>query len=244
VKEISYVFKYFLFAPLAFALLAPLAAVHAAADQPRIVRSISMSGHGEARAVPDLASISMGVMTSGATAQEALAANTAAMTKLLGVLKAAGIEEKDTTTSNFSVGPRYDFGQGGTQPPKVVGYDVNNMVTVVVRKTETLGTVLDAAVSAGSNQIQGIMFTVSKPEAMLDIARKEAVAEARRKAELYATAGGFALGQIISLNEGGSYQPPVPVLAKAMAADAAGAVPIAQGEQTLGIDVNIVWEIK
>jgi uncharacterized protein len=238
------VFKYFLFAPLALALLSPLAAVSAAADQPRIVRSISMSGHGEARAVPDLASISMGVMTSGASAQEALAANTAAMSKLMDVLKAAGISEKDTATSNFSVGPRFDFGQGGTQPPKVVGYEVSNMVTANVRRVETLGTVLDAAVSAGSNQIHGVTFSVSKPETMLDDARKAAVADARRKAGLYAAAGGFALGQIISLNEGSTYQPPVPVLAKTMAAEAAGAVPIAQGEQTLGIDVNIVWEIK
>jgi uncharacterized protein YggE len=103
--------------------------------------------------------------------------------------------------------------------------------------------VLDAAVSAGSNQIQGISFSVSKPDAMLDEARKKAVADARRKAEIYVAAGGFSLGQIISLTEGGGYQPPMP-MAKTMAAEAASTPPIVQGEQTLAIDVNVVWEIK
>jgi uncharacterized protein YggE len=118
------------------------------------------------------------------------------------------------------------------------------MVTIIVRKAEGLGSVLDAAVGAGSNQIQGIMFTVSKPEALLDAARKEAITDARRKAELYAAAGGFALGQILSLSEGGGYQPPVPMLGKAMAAEVSTDVPISRGEHTLGVDIIAVWEIK
>lgn len=215
------------------------------AEEAQRVRSISVAGHGEVKAVPDLASVSMGVMTSGKTAKDALAANSKAMNELMAVLKKAGIEQKDIATSSFFVGPRYDYGQGGSQPPKLAGYDVSNMVTVTVRKIEAMGVVLDAAAGAGTNQIQGISFTVSKPETMLDEARKEAVAEARRKAEIYAAAGGFSLGQIVSLNEGVGYQPPVPMMAKTMAADAAGAPPpISQGEQALAIDVNVVWEIK
>jgi uncharacterized protein YggE len=229
---------------LALVLMVPATLTPAFSEEAKIVRSISISGHSEVKAVPDLASVSMGVAATGTTAQEALAANTAAMNKLMEMLKSAGIEPKDIATSNFSVGPRYDYGQGGTQPPKVVGYDVNNMVSVVVRKIEGLGAILDAAVSAGSNQIHGISFSISKPEILLDIARKEAVADARRKAELYAAAGGFAIGQIISLNEGGGYQPPVPVLAKSVAMSAEAAVPISQGEQALAVDVNVVWEIK
>jgi uncharacterized protein YggE len=225
---------------LAFLLLLPAIA---SADDAKIVRSISVSGHGEVQAVPDLATISMGVMTSSITAKEALTANSKAMNELMEVLEKAGIEAKDIATSNFNVGPRYDYGQGGSLPPKLVGYEVSNVVTVIVRKIDAMGDVLDAGVSAGSNQIHGISFSVSKPDAKLDEARKEAVADARRKAEIYAAAGGIALGQIISLNEGGGYQPPMP-MAKTMAAEAAGAPPIAQGEQTLAIDVNVVWEIK
>jgi uncharacterized protein YggE len=228
-----------LFSILAFVFLAFMPAI-ASAEEAKLVRSISVSGHGEVQAVPDLATISVGVMTSSITAKEALAANSKAMNELMEVLKKAGIETKDIATSNFNVGPRYDYGQG-SQPPKLVGYDVSNMVTVIARKIEGMGGVLDAAVSAGSNQIQGISFSVSKPDAMLDEARKKAVADARRKAEIYVAAGGFSLGQIISLTEGGGYQLP---MAKTMAAEAASTPPIAQGEQTLAIDVNVVWEIK
>ncbi len=230
-----------LFSILAFVFLAFMPAI-ASAEEAKLVRSISVGGHGEVQAVPDLATISVGVMTSSITAKEALAANSKAMNELMEVLKKAGIETKDIATSNFNVGPRYDYGQG-SQPPKLVGYDVSNMVTVIVRKIEGMGGVLDAAVSAGSNQIQGISFSVSKPDAMLDEARKKAVADARRKAEIYVAAGGFSLGQIISLTEGGGYQPPMP-MAKTMAAEAASTPPIVQGEQTLAIDVNVVWEIK
>ena len=231
-------------------LLATLAAAvliltPAMAEENKLTRMISISGHGEVRAVPDLATVSLGVMTTAATAQEALASNTKAMTDLLTVLKQQGVAERDTATSNFNVQPRYDYGQGGTQPPKVVGYDVSNTVTVIARKIESLGDLLDKAVGAGSNQIFGIGFSVSKLDALVDTARKNAVADARRKAEIYAAAGGFTLGDIISLSEGGGYQPPMPMVIKsAMAADGAGAVPVAQGEQALSVDVSIVWAIK
>jgi uncharacterized protein len=216
----------------------------ALADETKVNRSISISGHGEARAVPDIATISLGVMSSAETAQAALAANTKTMTELMALLKQAGIAEGDIATSNFSVNPRYDYGQGGTQPPKVVGYDVINTVTVTARRIVMLGDLLDKAVEAGSNQIYGISFSVSKPEAMLDEGRKAAVADARRKAEIYATTAGFTLGDIISLSEGGGYQPPMPMVMKSAMAEGAGPVPVAQGEHTLAVDVNVVWAIK
>lgn len=217
----------------------------ALAGEAKVTRMISISGHGEVRTVPDLASISLGVVSSADTAQAALAANSKTMTDLVALLKQAGIEERDIATSNFSVNPRYDYGQPEKpQPPKVVGYDVTNTVTITARKIAMLGDLLDKAVSAGSNQIYGISFSVSKPDAMLDEARKLAVADARHKAEIYAAAGGFALGDIISVAEGSGFQPPIPMQAKTMRAEASADVPIAQGEQALSIDVSIVWEIE
>lgn len=230
---------------LAILTAALLVLTPAVADEGKVNRMISVSGHGEVLAVPDLATVSLGVMTSAETAQEALAANTKAMNDLLAVLQQQGVAGRDIATSNFNVQPRYDYGQGGTQPAKVVGYDVSNTVTVVARKVEALGDLLDRAVGAGSNQIHGIGFSVAKADALLDTARKNAVADARRKAEIYAAAGGFALGDIISLSEGGGIQPPMPMVMKsAMASDSAGPVPVAQGEQALAVDVSIVWEIK
>jgi uncharacterized protein len=229
-------------AVISFWALAAIIPAHA--EEAKMLRTISISGHGEVRVVPDLAIVNVGVSTQGATAREALDGNTKAMRALLDTLKKAGIEDRDMATSNFSVGPRLDYGNNNGQPPKVVGYDVNNMVTLTVRKVEDLGEMLDVAVSTGSNTINGISFSVSKPDDFVMEARKAAVIDARSKADTYAAAGGFKIGNIITINEGTSYQPPTPYLAKASRSDAADAVPIAQGEQALTVDVSITYEIK
>lgn len=225
-------------------LIVVMAGLPVQAEEAKMMRTVSISGHGEVRVVPDLAVITVGVTTQGQSAREALDANTKSMKTLLDTLKKAGIEDRDMATSNFSVGPRLDYGSNNGQPPKVVGYDVNNMVTITVRKIEDLGELLDVAVSTGSNTINGISFSVSKPDDHVTEARKAAVADARKKADTYATAGGFKIGNILSINEGTTYQPPMPYMAKSARAEASDAVPIAQGEQALSVDVNITYEIK
>ena len=187
--------------------LAVLAAAPAFAEETKMPRTISLVGHGELRVAPDMAIVTVGVLKQAATAAEALAANTAAMTAVIAALKAAGIEAKDIQTSNFMVAPRYDYGDN-TQPPKLTGYDVSNNVTVIVRSIAMLGGLLDTLVSAGSNQINGISFQVSKPDAALDDARKLATEDATRKARLYAEAMHLELGPVLSLSEGVTYAPP------------------------------------
>jgi uncharacterized protein YggE len=206
-------------------------------------RLVVITGHGEVKAAPDMAIITVGVMTQSQTAREAVSANNAAMAKVIASLKSAAIADKDIQTSNFSVNPRYEY-PDNTQP-RLIGYDVVNSVTVAVRNLETLGTVLDKVVSEGSNQINGIMFTLANPDPLTDEARKLAVADARRKAEIYAKAAGIGLGRVMSLSESGGGPPPVPVYGRvAMKAEAASSVPVAQGEQTVTVDVNIAWEIN
>jgi uncharacterized protein len=228
----------------ALSLIAVLASNPVQAEEAKLARTVSISGHGEVRVVPDLAVISVGVTTQGQSAREALDSNTKAMKTLLDTLKKAGIEDRDMATSNFSVGPRLDYGNNTGQPPKVVGYDVNNMVTITVRKIDDVGELLDVAVSTGSNTINGISFSVSKPDTFITEARTAAVLDARSKADTYAAAGGFKIGNILSITEGTAYQPPQPYLAKAARAEASDAVPIAQGEQALSVDVSITYEIK
>ncbi|MCA3559653.1 MAG: SIMPL domain-containing protein [Aestuariivirga sp.] len=229
----------------AAAIMGLLAAVSPAfADGGKMPRIVSLTGHGEVRSTPDIAFVTSGVTTQGATAAEALAANTKAMTGLFAALKDAGIESKDIQTSDFSVQPRYDFSNG--QAPKLVGYDVSNNVTVKLRKVDTLGALLDKMVQSGSNQVSGISFDVSKREEAMDEARKLATQDATRKAKLYADAMGIELGNVMQISEGSSTMPqPVPFVrgATMMKADAAP-VPVAAGEQTLAADVNIIWEIK
>jgi uncharacterized protein len=213
------------------------------AEDQKLPRTIALTGHGEARVAPDLVVVTIGVSSTAATAAEALRANSANMTAVFATLKDGGIADKDVQTANFTVQPRYDYSDN-SQPPKLAGYDVSNMVTVTVRKIDSLGTLLDKVVTAGSNQINGIAFQVSEPQAALDEARQEAVRDAARKAGVYTTAANVKLGPVISISEGPGYQPPVPVQVKMVRAEADGAPPVAQGEATLSVDVNIVWEIN
>lgn len=234
----------FTLAASAFAALLA-AASPSFADEVKMPRTISLSGHGEVKSAPDMAVVTAGVMTQGASAAEALAANTTAMTSLFSALKDEGIAEKDMQTSNFMIQPRYDYNDG-KQPPLLVGYDVSNNVTVTVHKIDGLGALLDKVVKAGSNQINGISFDVSNPTEGLDEARKLAVADATRKAKLYAAAMGVNLGPVLTVSEGTNYQPPVPMLRTTAApmADGGRPVPVAAGEETLAMDVNITWEIQ
>lgn len=227
---------------LAGIFLTLLSVFPAFADDARPPRTMTLTGHGEVRVTPDMAVVMIGVLSQGDTAADALKANTAAMQAVLASLKDAGVAEKDIQTSNFTVQPRYDY-NNNAQPPRLVGYDVSNNVTVAVRKLDSLGAVLDKAVSAGSNQINGVLFQVAKPGAAMDEARELAVADAARKARVYAGASAVALGGILSISEGQSMQPPIPMQAQTMRTEKAD-VPIAQGEQVLSVDVNVVWEIK
>jgi uncharacterized protein len=216
----------------------------ATAQEMKMPRTLTLVGHGEVRMEPDVVMITVGVMNQGTTAAEALAANTAAMTAVFDTLKAAGVEPKDTQTSNFMVQPRYDY-NNNIQLPRLIGYDVSNNVTITMRQIDALGGLLDKLVQAGSNQIQGITFQISSPEAALDEARKRATEDASHKARLYAGAMNVSLGAVQSISEGVRYEPPVPMRMKAARAEAMSAdVPIAGGEQVLAVHVNITWEIQ
>ena len=174
-------------AVLGLALLGALPAAHADDEKPR--RSITVSASGTVSVEPDQARITSGVTADGATAREALTANTAAMQKVIGALKEAGIDAKDIQTASFRVEPRYTRPIEG-QAPKIDGYSVTNEVQVLVRDLDKLGDILDRLVTAGANQTAGLNFEVSKAETLLDEARQQAVANALRRAKLYAAAAG------------------------------------------------------
>ena len=222
-------------------------AVPAIAEDNTMHRLMTLNGHGEVRKAPDMAFINIGVTTTAETAKQALADNTTKMTAVLATIKSAGVEDKDIQTSDFAINPRIDYGNNSSsppQPPRTIGYDVTNNVSLSVRKIETLGELLDKVVESGSNQINGIQFSVSDPDIALDKARTVAVADARRKAELYAKAAGVTLGDIVSISEASAGPGPVVMRAKAAMMAEGAPAPIAGGEQTLSMDVNITWSIK
>ncbi len=231
-------------------LLSALALTAALCATPALAGQISISGTGEVAAAPDMAFVNSGVTSQGATAAEALAANTAAMNELITTLKAAGIESRDIQTSGFSVNPNYVYSDardanGYQLPPKISGYQVYNTVNVRVRDLATLGAVLDKAVTVGANTINGITFSVADPAPLLDEARKLAFADAKKKAGLYAEVAGETLGDIESISESQGYSQPEPYMMRAVAADAAASpVPVETGELTFSINVQVAWDLE
>ncbi len=224
-----------------FVTILALAGPAVAADGP--AATISVSGEGRVEIAPDMATVSLGVTTDAETAAAAMAANSEGVSAVIARLTAAGIEDRDIQTSGLSLGPRYDYGRSDGSAPTVVGYTASNMVTVRVRALDTLGAVLDGVVSGGANTLNGLSFGVVEDREVLDEARRRAVAEARRKAELYADAAGVTLGRVISISEQGGYAPPMP-MAMAEASFAKGAdVPVAPGEMSFGATVVVVYEI-
>lgn len=208
--------------------------------------TITISGEGMVSAAPDIAVLTSGVVTENKDAAAALKANSEAMQKVIATFRDAGVEERDIATSGFSVQPRYHYaqpGNNGQESPRITGYEVRNTVTVKVRDLAKLGGVLDAAVAGGSNQIDNLSLDVDKADELLDEARKSAVADARRKAELYAETAGVKLGRVVSISETtGTMPPPRPFAMRAQAAKAD--VPIAGGEQDLTVNVNMTWQIE
>ncbi|MFL1874238.1 SIMPL domain-containing protein, partial [Hansschlegelia beijingensis] len=185
---------------LAIALAALPLAAHAEGE--RREPSVSVVGEGSVSAVPDLAMVTSGVVSRAPTAAAALKANAAAMTKVMAALKDAGVEERDIATSGLSVQPQYDYGDGSApRTPKLVGYEVRNAVTVRSRALDKIGDLIDSLVTAGSNQIENLAFEVSDRSEKLDGARREAMADARRKAEIYAAGVGASLGAPLAVSE-------------------------------------------
>lgn len=207
--------------------------------------TLILNGLGEVSAAPDQVTITMGVVTQGDTAAEALAENTERLSAVFDVLDSAGIDGRDRQTSGLSINPIWERERGNNPPPpKIVGYTVSNNVSVRVRDLGNLGAVLDAVVRDGANNFQGLSFGVENAQPLQDEARKAAVADALRKAELYAEAMGVELGPIRSIGESGS-APPMMMRAEAAMAFAADAapVPIAGGEVTFRANVSITWEL-
>jgi uncharacterized protein YggE len=200
---------------------------------------ISVTGEATVSAPPDQAQIEAGVTTEAKTAREASDANNAAMGKVLLALKGAGIEEKDFQTSRLSLQPQ--IAPNRADPSAIVGYRATNRVTLRLRDVTKVASVIDTLVAAGANDIGGINFTVSQASKLLDEAREQAIADARRKAEIYAKATGVTLGAPLAVSEGGT---PGPIPYRRMAAGMAAATPVAQGEETLQVTVSVSWAIK
>lgn len=228
---------------------------------------LSVSGQGESLSEPDMAVFSAGVTTQGQTASAALQENSRAMEQVVAALERAGIAARDIQTSNLSVSPVYRDPQreaamaarmGGPYvppPPEdmlpvIVAYRANNTISVRQRELGDYGAIIDALASAGANQIDGPSFQMERPEPALDEARRAAVADARRKAELYAAAAGLRIVRVLSIAEGGNYsRPQYRTFGESMAIappppPPAPPPPFSPGEMQTSATVSVTYELS
>ncbi|MCK7472871.1 MAG: SIMPL domain-containing protein [Rhodopseudomonas palustris] len=222
------------------AAAALMAAVPPALAETALPPAISVVGEASIQVPPDLATIDGGVSTDAKTAKEAAAANAEAMAKVIQALKASGIRDEDLQTSRLSLLPQY-AAPSRPGPNSLTGYRASNRVTVRLTDVSKVASVIDILVGAGANEIGGINFSVAAPSKLLDQARDKAMADARRKAEIYARAAGVALGAPLSIAEDTAQ---TPATYRRMATGLAAAAPVAVGEETLSVNVSVSWAIK
>jgi uncharacterized protein len=228
--------------PLAFiAILIALTGPVLAEDR---LPTLSTAGQGKISAAPDIAIVTLGVVSRAGSARAALNANNADMERLIAAIRAESVADKDIATTGFSISPIYSQpprpqpGEAAIEP-KIVAYQVSNQLRTVLRDLAATGRVLDKAVSAGANQAASIHFDIDNRKALLDEAIILAIGDARRKAELMAEAAGVRLVRIlnVSTNQGGSGP------RREAVAFSVQAVPVMGGELAISASVTIEWEI-
>ncbi|HET7707974.1 MAG TPA: SIMPL domain-containing protein [Sphingomicrobium sp.] len=234
---------------LALAATTAIASIPAAAQvgapvfaQPVAGTRLDISATGEVSRVPDIAVISAGVVTRASSAVQALAENAARMDRVRAALKRAGIAERDIQTSTVSLNPDYRYAEN--QPPQLTGYNATNTVNVRFRDIRATGTILDALVAEGANQINGPSLTIDKPESALDEARTRAIANGRARAELYARSLGMRVVRLLSVSESTNYGGPMPVVMRADMAAQSAKTEIVPGEQQLQVTVSMSFELQ
>lgn len=202
-------------------------------------RTITVTGEGRINAAPDMAILRLGVSREARKASDAMRAASEAAAAVLAQVEQAGIAPRDVQTANVSLSPRWEH--GNNKAPRLIGYIASNDLTVRVRDLNSLGGLMDAVVSEGANQMNGLSFSMSEPRPLQDQARQAAVVDARAKAELLAQAAGVALGSVMTIAESGATHPPVALARGAMMESAA--VPIAAGELDVSVNVTVIFSI-
>ena len=215
--------------------------------------AITVNGTGEVFAVPDVATLSFSVDESAKTVGEAQDAASKKMNAILGAIKQMGIADKDIKTVGYNSNPKYEYSSGvcanGYCPQgkqTLVGYEVNQTISVKVRKTADAGAVLSKVGELGASNISGLDFVIDDMDTVNAQARSAAITDAKDKAKVLAKSLGVKLVKILEFSESGSQQPPMYyAMDKVMSAGAAPTVPqVPTGENKVTSSVSITYEIE
>lgn len=203
---------------------------------------ISVTGQGTIETAPDMATLSFLVSREDREAKDAVDNMSRAARVVLNKLETAGVASEDIQTSSLRLQPRRETrASSGNRVPRITGYVAETRITVQIRDLERLGTTIDSVVGEGANGFDWLRFGLQDPSVSEDEARRLAVADGRRKAELYAEAAGVRLGSILSLSEGGARSVPMVMEARSLASDG---VAVAPGELSVGASVSMVYTIS
>ncbi len=223
---------------------APLAPAMAQLDKTKArfsATTLQLSAYGEVSVPPDMATLTLGVETTAATAVEASRANAGRMSQVVAAVKASGVPDRDIQTAQLSLSPQYAYEAG--QPARLTGYQASNQVNVVTRDLTKLGRVADFATGAGATNMGQISLGLANPVAAENSARVAAVKALEDKANLYAQATGYRITRLINLTEGEGVTPfsPRPMMAMAKAVEAP--TPIEAGQVKVRVDITGEFEL-
>ena len=200
------------------------------------------SATGEARYIPDRATISIGVQTRALTAAKASADNAVKQRAVIDAIKAQGIAAEQISTVNYSLNAEQAYNpQAGDKAPKITGYVATNTVRVEVKKVDQVGALIDAAITKGANDVSSLDFHSSAPDSLRRVALADAYKQAVADATVLAQAAGGRLGELVELTTGGSDQAPQPRYRASMTFAKATETPVSVGETELTVVVMARW---
>ncbi|HTL39787.1 MAG TPA: SIMPL domain-containing protein [Methylomirabilota bacterium] len=208
--------------------------------------TISMSAEGKATSVPDLATVTLGVLTNAATAKDAQADNTKKVNALIDFVKKQGVDSQDIVTTQLNVYPQYNY-QNGTN--NITGYSADQTITLKVhgvdKSTDKLDAIVGGATDAGANQIQGVSLSFENPDDLKQQARKQAIDKAKAQAKELADQAGLKLGKVVSISENSSSTPyPIPYAADLGGKGGGGPANIQTGTQDVIESITLTFELK
>lgn len=205
------------------------------------VQTVTVIGHAVAKQAPDTAMIQVGVVSRAKTAKEAREQNAQAMDRLRNGLQRAGVAAGDISTSHYSLNPVYDYGTDGREP-RITGFQVEQMLEVKTKQVDQVGALIDAAVAAGANRVQGVQFGLSDPTALRNRLFDNAVQDARQKAERLASAAGLQVTRVLEIEE--QFESRLPVFTRVQAEAVVADTVITPGDQEVSVSVLAVFEMR
>lgn len=262
-KILFYVFTAFLAVlTVYFAAQAVFAIKYSGSSDKSVEHTITVSGHGEVDASPDIANISFTIMKDAKTVKDAQDQVAQIEKKALELLKADGVEEKDIKTSSASFSPKYEYvysslalpcGQYGCPPRPgknvITGYEAYETISVKVRNIDSTGKIIQDLGGTGVSDLNGPNFAIDKEDAIKAEARSKAIADAQSKAKELAKELGVSLSGVANFSESGNNVYPVMYKSAAIGAgamDSASPVPaqLPRGQNTVTSDVTITYDFK